>query len=713
MGMRLSDIRLRLEASGSIRLLVSQALRGTLAAAVPFLILQQTGHSAGALFTTIAALFLSIADAGGAYRQRLTVMLLVTAIVPVMLFAGMHTRGSWYAATAVMFLVAMAGGMIRLIGLAGIPIGLQSGLGFVIGLYVPGGFAESLSYMGYFVAGALWTILLALVVWRIRPYRRLRYQVGEAFHQLAATFRLLREQLESRPDTFESELWEQQRRNQLAREELQDSLGAMFTTEQNPPAFVADLIVLLHAAAGLEAAAISLAGTLGDEPLRSLPAAAQEDLSSLLEAVGNDAFSIATALLSDTRYRAGHSAAALLARLEADLETFPATGRVTESVAFFDTCIRHLQIAERATARLAAGANKRLAMLPPLHGPVFPNFSLHQLRANLTFESLIFRHGLRVGLAAAAGTALYLLFHIPHGIWLPLTTLLILQPHLGATLPRALHRVAGTLVGAVLASLLLFLFTGTPGIDAAILACIFFTILFIRKRYWVAVVFITPLIILLLDLLTHHPWIELVERIGNTLGGALIALLAGYILWPSPERRRLPEQMSDAIEANRRYLSAAFAMLGGSRHDSAEMMQARNHAELQTANADASLGRMLAEPRHMREASGALMTILTYLQRINRHITRLAVYAQQRPLNLEGAEAVRRCLDKTLSVIAQSLKRSAEPWSPPDIEPDWRKLEAECRRAGGRLSAVAFQVGEIIDDVNNLTEAHLSQHSAR
>lgn len=698
----------KLTGSGPARILVSQALRATFAAAVPFLLLRATGHPAGALFTTIAALFLSVADGGGPYRQRLTVMLLVTVIVPVTLFAGMHVRGTWYVAAAAMFLVAMVGGMTRTLGPAGIPIGLQGGLGFVIGLYVPGGLLESLQYMGYFVAGAVWTILLALVVWRARPYRRLRYQAGEGFAQVADTFRLLQEGMERPGPDFEVRFTAQQRASRDALSEFKETLGTTAGQGQAPPAFIPDLIVLLRAASGLGATAVSLTGMLGADGPEDLPEDLRRRLVDAIAAVRDAAEGIASALIVGARYE-GDDVAERVAALETAAREHPDTVSITESVAFLNTCLRHLQIGERATVRLAGTSSTYLVMLPPLHGPVFPNFSLHLLRSNLTFQSLVFRHGIRMGLAAALGTALYLVFHIPHGIWLPLTVLLILQPHFGATLPRALHRVGGTLVGAGLASLVVYLSGGWPvAVDTAILVSVFFTVVFVRQRYWIAVVFITLLIVLLLDLLTHHPWDSIVDRVFNTLGGAGIALVAGYLLWPSPERRRLPEQLAEAVDANRRYLAAAFAGLNGDPAPPNQTGSTRGQAELGTANAEAAFDRMLAEPRHMRRHVREAMVMLTYLQRLDRHITRLTVYTENRPLQLQSAGAVHHCLDATLAKVAAAL-HDDETGTFEDASPACRELEAESRREGEAKSAaaaaIAFQISEIADDVNNLAEA--------
>src|SRR5207248_8199800 len=64
-------------------------------------------------------------------------------------------------------------------------------------------------------------------------------------------------------------------------------------------------------------------------------------------------------------------------------------------------------------------------------------------------RALLF-HACRLAVAVAGGTLLYRLADLPHGYWVPLTTLAVLQPGVHATLVRSVQRTAGTLIaGAV------------------------------------------------------------------------------------------------------------------------------------------------------------------------------------------------------------------------------------------------------------------------
>src|SRR5205085_8047808 len=125
------------------------------------------------------------------------------------------------------------------------------------------------------------------------------------------------------------------------------------------------------------------------------------------------------------------------------------------------------------------GAEHRFSglLLPPLSTGNPRGYVLGALRAQLSLRSAIFRHALRVAVAAAAGTAIMIRFEVPHGIWLPMTTLVVLQPEFGGTLSRAFQRTAGTAAGAVIAGLLLATLHGTLMLEFAVVTMLLMALL--------------------------------------------------------------------------------------------------------------------------------------------------------------------------------------------------------------------------------------------
>jgi uncharacterized membrane protein YccC len=135
-------------------------------------------------------------------------------------------------------------------------------------------------------------------------------------------------------------------------------------------------------------------------------------------------------------------------------------------------------------------------------------------------------------------------FEVPHGIWLPMTTLVVLQPEFGGTLTRTVERTIGTVAGAVIAGALLAALHGTVMLEFAVVALLFVALFVLRRRYSLGVTFLTPLIVLLLTTSIGDPWIDTLDRVIYTIAGAGVSLIAGYLLWPQWERERLPAQLA-------------------------------------------------------------------------------------------------------------------------------------------------------------------------
>jgi uncharacterized membrane protein YccC len=144
--------------------------------------------------------------------------------------------------------------------------------------------------------------------------------------------------------------------------------------------------------------------------------------------------------------------------------------------------------------------------------------------------------------------------------WVPLTVAIILKPDYGSVFARALQRGIGTIVGAVAGAVLLELFHGTwlliPfGILAALLP-------YGRNRnYGLLATFLTPLVVVLIDLLSPIGWRLASERLVDTVIGCAIVLLVGFAPWPMSWYAHLPAKFGqaalDVCDYTREALSAS------------------------------------------------------------------------------------------------------------------------------------------------------------
>jgi len=129
--------------------------------------------------------------------------------------------------------------------------------------------------------------------------------------------------------------------------------------------------------------------------------------------------------------------------------------------------------------------------------------------------------------------------------WVPLTVAIILKPDYGSVFARAVQRGIGTIVGSVVGAVLLALFRGAwlliPfGVLAALLP-------YGRNRnYGLLATFLTPLVVVLVDLLSPIGWRLAAERLVDTLIGCAIVLIVGFAPWPMSWYAHLPGKFGQA-----------------------------------------------------------------------------------------------------------------------------------------------------------------------
>ena len=149
--------------------------------------------------------------------------------------------------------------------------------------------------------------------------------------------------------------------------------------------------------------------------------------------------------------------------------------------------------------------------------------------------------------------------------WVPLTVAIVLKPDYGSVFARALQRGIGTIVGAVAGAVLLALFHGAwlliPfGVLAALLP-------YGRNRnYGLLATFLTPLVVVLVDLLKPIGWRLAEDRLVDTLIGCAIVLVIGFAPWPMSWYAHLPGKFGQAALDVCEYMREA---LGASRGVSA------------------------------------------------------------------------------------------------------------------------------------------------
>ena len=156
------------------------------------------------------------------------------------------------------------------------------------------------------------------------------------------------------------------------------------------------------------------------------------------------------------------------------------------------------------------------------------------LRQHFNLRSPGFLHGLRVALAASISVAAVHYCALDHGYWMSLTVLLISQPVFAATLKVSIERVAGTLLGALIAVTLGHFFHSSLLMAWLILPISIGTLACRGVSYLAYMLFLTPHFILVAQL--GQPCDAEIGlsylRVFNSVAAAALVILIALVVRP-------------------------------------------------------------------------------------------------------------------------------------------------------------------------------------
>ncbi|MFP2909559.1 FUSC family protein [Pyxidicoccus sp. 3LFB2] len=627
-----------------------------------------------ATWVGMAGLFVTLVDRGGPYRDRARAMGAMSLLgAGVGLVSAFHLP-AWAAVGLTLCWVA-ACGFARSYGETPGFMGVVLGNYGVVSLSLPANdFADALVRSGLFVVGGAWAMLLALLLWPLRPYRPARLSIARCFDVLSdRADEVGRWPLDGPAASVPEVPWEPRMRQSL--ETASSVLAATRRGRVGESGRGEHLLVLREGADALMPLLVALTETLEVVPREPRYLALRAEVQRALAEFATDTRSIARAL------EKGEGVSARKAcgpeRVLHALEVLEAERPLPEPAraAYFHVHALLCRLLEYTRALLDVAASLEDGKPVPEALPLAPRSVaapsrslLEPLRENLDSSSVIFRHALRLGVSAALATALVRGLGLNHGYWVIITVIIVLQPYSGLTLQRSLQRVAGTFLGAALAAGLVALVRDPVVILVAIM--VLFAVAMSVQPISVPAfqVLLTPALVLLSELQTGD-WSLAGVRIVNTLLGGGLALLGARLLWPSPEHLRFPEQVATALRADRDYLRQVVA----SRSDAEPAVrEARRRMGLALLSAEASFQRLLTEWRGPAQQLEPVMALLTYARRLTSAVTALSSVRQgPGSPDLEPvARYTAAALDELATAVEQRRAPAPLPPESPPVEGD-------------------------------------------
>jgi len=284
---------------------------------------------------------------------------------------------------------------------------------------------------------------------------------------------------------------------------------------------------------------------------------------------------------------------------------------------------RLVGIVEQARRIVAGG----IMLRPALRLPETPRPSSlwARLRAFPRRQPNLVRQALRSGITMLIAMMIWASIDIPHGHWLPLTAMLVLRGTYGETLRRVWQRIGGTVLGAVIAALVLAATPGQIGLTVIIflLALIGFALTPMNYAFWILLN--TPMMLLVVDFGQPVPWTTATERVGLTLLGTLIALVAARVLWPTAYLGRLPVSLAEVCNSLAGVLRAA--EVPGEEGEAAFVDKARAAREAVTS-VQIHVNRIAQDPDPDTELVGRLREAMAAAHRIRDEVIAVAGMAR-------------------------------------------------------------------------------------
>lgn len=329
-----------------------------------------------------------------------------------------------------------------------------------------------------------------------------------------------------------------------------------------------------------------------------------------------------------------------------------------------------------------------------------------KLRANLTLESAALRHAIRLSACVALGEAVAHAVDWQRSYWIPMTISIVLRPDFTGTFSRGVLRLAGTLCGLGLATLLFHTLMPSTGIQVALI----FVFTFLMRslgpaNYGVFVTALSALIVLLIAMTGVAPAQVIAARGANTFVGGVIALLA-YALWPTWERRLIGEALAHLLDAYRRYFDAVRdSYLEPEGSGQAARDRARLEARLARSNLEASATRVRAEPGMTAQRLATLDGMLANSHRFIHGVMALeAGLARSQPVPARPAfRKFTTDVDQTLELLAAVLRGTAlNAAGLPDLREDHHELVHTGDTRVDRYELVNIETDRITNSLNTL-----------
>lgn len=637
---------------------LKKGARAAIATVIPFFLARRFDRPE-LVWIALGGWFASVADPGGSVRARADAMVIFLVAATTSIVVGSYVMGALIASTLWIGGVAWLASAARAFG------GVAANVGTVIAIVATIATASSLgagTTAICFALGVVWAIVMSSLVWPATPNLPLRHAVARTYDALAGYVEAIVIELAADERRHESWAAMTRQRQRPVRSSLEAARAVMIELRAR---HTGETTIGANTRTLLGEAELQFFWLVAyaDEIEHEIPRRATgEAIATLVELAR--AYRVIRDQLLTGRPRMGASGAVIA-------PDNPLAAQLLEASRTAVAISRDLDATPvSSTVELAPGTARSAALAAS---------------TAWTWRSLAGRHALRVSVAAMLAMIVGQLVSPDHSQWVVVTTIAVLQPYLGPTLARVVERVVGTILGCAIGFAIIVVLESPLSIAVAMFPLVMLSVVTRPRSYRLFVLFLTPVFVLVAD--HWHPDLgTALDRILDVALGGAVAIVAAISV-PSWERARLPVAIEEALDALAAYVRVAFEVLehGGDRD---RVHGARRDVGIALESAEASLERMLAEPRRFRRGVAEAVFVLTYARRITSALTAFdeARVARASPPALPPTDAVRDYLLEAVAAAQRFIATgtSRELHEPTGVDPSLTRFvhQADLLAAG-------------------------------
>lgn len=652
---------------------VLKGFRLSLALCTPIILGWAFGHILTGVHISLGTLCVGLSDSPGRFSLKLKGLLLATAATTLtgLWISSLHyyTMVFTISVLAITFLasyVSLYGNRATVIGV-GVLISMSLACGQVF--HFQNAQVSPLIWSGLLAIGGFWYILVAMVLWQLSPYKTAQQAVANSFKQTAEFIRLKANLFETELTEDEVKKLQEQLINQHAvmQQAINEARNELLTRRSTLQGVtrMGKLLMLWHQ----RVVTISEATTATHHDYEQIKHFFQETevlqlLKNLFIEISIELDALSEVVMFDKVQKPHKRITNKIKQIWEEINSVK-QDKWKEIPLIEFVVVKNIL---RNMSNIVNEINFMIDLsqstdLPKVNLPASQlmrfvegnSYRISSLRSNFSPDSAYFRHAMRLTIAVALGLILTDLIEIDQAHWIILTIVVIMKPNFGVTKARSLQRVFGTLLGGILAIILIQFVHDERIIVVLLFLFALFTFTYISINYAIGVIFITPYALLLFNLKDVGNTAIAGIRILDTFIGGAIAFATNYIIPPVWQYEKIPQLMENVIKTSTQYFKEVMKGYSTNNFSEFHYKMARKDAGIAVTNLSLSFQAMLEEPSKKQLASPDIYSFVVLSHTLIGHIATLSVH-RLRLGDKRSWQALIPIEEAIISILANTLQ---------------------------------------------------------